>query len=145
MSQTHLTGAIAGNRQGSAVTQQSAVFDYSSPASATPIKCFTIKASTAEPVAYRVTGVVMTASNAAVTHTVELGVDAGAGITALLNGVDAKAAINTNYVPTTPVRIAVTDVDIWFQQTISGAVTAGKFAVLVDLAEINVKAPAIGE
>lgn len=130
---------------GSVETQQSVVFDYTSPATATPVKLCTIKASVAEPVVVRVIGVVMTPSNAAVTHTVSVGVDAGAGLTAFLNAVDAKAAVNTNYVPTALVRVLTADTDIWYQQAINGATTAGKFAVLVILADVNVKAPATGD
>lgn len=127
------------------MTQQSATLDYSNNLSAANLKLFTVKASATQPVAMRLTAVVMTAfSNSGNASTLSVG--SASGGTQFLNAVDMTAAANTNYVPTGEVRILTADTDIWAVRTdTTTAASAGQVAVIADLSEVNVKQPTTPE
>lgn len=141
--QDHATGKVTGNRQGSLQTAQTFSFTYGVDTSAAAKKLCTIQATTDQPALYRVTAVVGTAFDSAVSATLSVGTDSGGSpaYSNNLSAVDAKAAAPTNYVNANPWRKVTADTDLYGVLTLSGATTAGQVDVIVEIIELNVLEP----
>ncbi len=92
----------------------------------------TIRATSAEPIAYRVTVINVVASNAATSHALAVGIT-GSAYTDIIAAADLKAAVGTNTAAgSNPIRIARADTEIYIKPTIVGTPTAGEALVCVE-------------
>lgn len=91
-----------------------------------------LKASTVEPIAYRATVVNVTASDAATSHALAVGIT-GTAYNDIISAANLKSAAGTNTAAgSNPIRIATTDTTLYAVPTIVGAVTAGRAFVVVE-------------
>ena len=89
-------------------------------------------ASTTEPIAYRVTVVNITASDAITSHALAVGIT-GTAYSDIIAAANLKSAAATNTAAgSNPIRVATTDTTLYAVPTIVGAVTAGRAFVVVE-------------
>lgn len=140
MSANHGVGRRQGVRQGCRPIIHSFPIDFSQNVSGEDYLLGKFDAEVLKPSVLRVTGVVGTPDNSGTTSVLRIGTAAGG--TQLLNDVDLKAAANTSYTPTLPLRVITDTVELWARVTRVGtAATAGRAYVLVEEVEVDTTQP----
>ncbi len=121
----------AESRRGGPVTVHCIEILYTD-ATATAKLLAKLQASTVEPIAYRATVVNITASDAATSHALAVGIT-GTAYNDIISAANLKSAAGTNTAAgSNPIRIATTDTTLYAVPTIVGAVTAGRAFVVVE-------------
>lgn len=126
----HVSGC-AESRRGGPINVHCTEITFADP-TATAKLLVKLQASTVEPIAYRVTVVNMTASDAATSHALAVGIT-GAAYTDIVAAANLKSAAGTNTAAgSNPVRVATSDTTLYAVPTIVGAVTVGRAFVVVE-------------
>lgn len=98
----------------------------------------TIVATPVDQVAYRVTVINITPSNAATSHSLAVGIT-GANYTDIVTAADLKAVAGTNTAAgSNPIRIARANTELFIKPTIVGAITAVEALVCVEVWPVEV-------